>query len=549
MDPHLSDSHQAEELHIADYVRPMWQRKWLILVAVVLATTGVYAYYANKPDVYRASTLVYTKDPGDPVTGAASQAGSDRSVQNQAALLYSRDVARSVNRAINFPGSPEALLNAVKIEARAGEDFVVITARAPSGQLAADIVNGYAREFASVSNEQNLRRIRKARGVAQQQLDSLPNTEENQITREGLASEVRRLDLALAVPPATTQQVDRALPPSEPVEPKPVRNAGFAFVLSLILAITLAFGMERFDRRIKRPEDVEVAYRLPLLAVLPHSNEPDTKADDLISLSPVFREAFRALRSNIELATLDAPARTILVTSAGPSEGKSTVARNLALVFRETGKRVAVVEADLRRPSLANLFGQEAREGLTEVLTGDAPLASVTNHVPVQVPGLETLNRLSSAEENESNNGNSANGGDNPAKGTISLILSGARPANPPAVLAANRVHEVLDEIAAQHDVVIIDSAPLLAVTDTVPLLRYADSVLLVGRTTRDTARRVVEFVSRVPDVPILGVVANDLSNLEATGYGYGGYGYGGYGYGYGDDEGKSSKSRSKSAV
>ena len=106
----------------------------------------------------------------------------------------------------------------------------------------------------------------------------------------------------------------------------------------------------------------------------------------------------------------------------------------------------------------------------------------------------------------------------------MTLLLRGARPANPPAVLASDRLRDVLDELRDAHDVVLIDSAPLLTVTDTVPLLRYADAAIFVSRlgtTTRDTAKRLVEVLARVPDVHLLGVVANDLSRLEAAGYGY----------------------------
>lgn len=110
----------------------------------------------------------------------------------------------------------------------------------------------------------------------------------------------------------------------------------------------------------------------------------------------------------------------------------------------------------------------------------------------------------------------------------MTLVLGGARPANPPAVLASERLTEVLDELRSSHDLILIDSAPVLAVSDTVPLLRYADATVIVGRlgvTKRDTAKRLREFLGRVPDMNWLGVVANDLPRSEAGSYGYGYYG------------------------
>src|SRR5262249_52007632 len=144
--------------------------------------------------------------------------------------------------------------------------------------------------------------------------------------------------------------------------------------------------------------------------------------------------------------------------------------------------------------------------------------------VPTALPGLKELAHLT--------NGGNGNGKSHEASGTITLLLAGAPPANPPAVLASARVLEVIETLRESHDVVLIDSAPLLAVTDTVPLLRESDAAVFVGRlgvTTRDTAKRLSEYIGRIPDAAVLGMVANDLSHFEATGYGYG-YGYGSYG-------------------
>jgi Mrp family chromosome partitioning ATPase len=266
--------------------------------------------------------------------------------------------------------------------------------------------------------------------------------------------------------------------------------------------------------------------------------------DGEATLSPEFRESFRVLRTNIELAQLDTPPRTIVVSSATPGEGKSTVVRNLALAFRETGKRVAVVECDLRHPALGKLFGVPGGPGFTDVLSHGATLDEVTVRVAAAVPGFDELIRLDverSVAAGTRTNGSNGGNGHSAHGGAVTLLLSGARPANPPAVLASDRVTEVLDRLRDAHDVVLIDSAPLLAVTDTVPLLRYADAAIFVGRlgvTTRDTAKRLARFLERIPDVNLLGVVANDLSQFEAAGYGYG-YGYGGYGYGSADEQPK----------
>ena len=157
--------------------------------------------------------------------------------------------------------------------------------------------------------------------------------------------------------PTGTRQVSPAVTPSQPASPKPVRDAIFAFVLGLALAIAVAFGLARFDRRIKEPEDLARHYGLPLLGALPHSSDPAPRRGSIVGLGPEFQEAFGFLRTNIQLLSLDAPPRSIVVASALPGEGKSTVVRSLAIGFAEAGKRVAVVEADLRRPMQGGLFG------------------------------------------------------------------------------------------------------------------------------------------------------------------------------------------------
>ena len=370
----------------------------------------------------------------------------------------------------------------------------------------------------------------RALALSKQQLAGVAPGPQNAVVRQSLGDQIQRLQLALHVPPTVARQIDRALPPGVPSAPKPVRNAFFAFIISLVLAIAVAFGLERFDRRLKRPEELSTAFGMPVLAVIPHSSQPALGVGGASGQNTETREGFRILRANIELAGLDAPSPTIVVSSAMPGEGKSTVVRNLALVYAETGKSVAVVDADLRRPSLAKSFGVPARAGLTDVLRHQLPLDEAMIQLDDAIANAEELGRLRAGHNGSDGNGH------RPAVRGVTLLASGMPAANPASVLAPNRMTEVLDELSEQFDVVLIDSAPLLPVADTVPLLRYAGAFVLVGRlgvTTRDTSRRLSDLLARVPDINPVGIVANDLSRFEATGSGYGGT----YVYGYGDAE------------
>jgi Mrp family chromosome partitioning ATPase/capsular polysaccharide biosynthesis protein len=514
----------------------------MVLVAVVVAAGGVYAYYARKPNVYEASTLVYVSQPGNPVTGIQAAPPTDRDVADAAALLDSRENAAAVARKIGYSGTPNDLLGQVSITSKQNEDFVQITVQSGSAQEAAGIANAFAAQFVTTLTNSYVTQLRDAIRLAQAQLAQTPPGPAGQVSKGQLVNQINTLKLELGVPTTVAQQANPAQPPTGPSSPKPVRNALFALLLSLVGAIALAYGLERFNRRLRNPEEMEDAYEAPLLAVLPHADEPAPILDGASLLSADFREPFRVLRTNVELASVDAPPRTIVVSSAMPGEGKSTVVRNLALAFHESGKRVAVVDLDLRHPALAALFGVAIGPGMTDVLRRDLKLEDVMLEVGTGIPAFDEF------METDGVTGNGANGHSaSAADAGVTLLLGGAPPANPPAVLASNRVAQILDDLRSRYDVVLIDSAPLLAVSDTVPLLRYADAALFVGRlgvTTRDRAKRLTEFLARVPDVTVLGVVANDLSRLEAGAYGYA-YGYS-HGYASSAKEPKRDRRRRK---
>lgn len=533
METEITTQPRASQPRLSDYIRPLTARWRMVLVAVVVATAGVYVYYARKPNVYTASTLVYVTQPGNPVTGIQSAPPTDRDVADAAALLDSQSNAAAVARKIRYDGTPIDLLGQVSITSKSNEDFVQVTAQSGSAQEAAAIANAFASQFVAVLTNSYVTQLRDAIRLAQAQLAATPPGPAGELSKASLVNQINTLKVELGVPTIVAQQANPAEPPASPSSPKPVRNALFAFLLSLVGAVALAYGLERFNRRLTNPEELEEVYETPLLAVLPHVDKPSPTLDGSSALSPDFREPFRVLRTNVELASVDAPPRTIVVSSAMPGEGKSTVVRNLALAFLESGKRVAVVDLDLRHPTLAGLFGVPSTRGVTDVLRRDSKLEDVILEIGAGMPDFD-----------EFMEGNGTNGQHtSAAEAGVTLLLSGAAPANPPAVLASQRVTEILDDLRARYDVVLIDSAPLLAVSDTVPLLRYADAALFVGRlgvTTRDMARRLTEFLSRVPDVTVLGVVANDLSRHEAGAYGYA-YGYG-YGYGASDEKLKSGR-------
>ncbi len=517
------DSQLAPEpTDIRRYIEPIVSRWWMILAVAAIATAATYFYYDSKPKEYTASSAVYVRtSPLDRQVFGDNTADPDRNTSDQAKLLRSRTVAERVAKRLDFRGDPVALLSAIKVNTSTGSDFVSIKGTQPSPKAAARLVNVFASEFIAARREASRREIRASRQISEAELSQTAKTPANAETRKTLAARIRRLRVLEALPTGSAEQVDRALAPGKPSAPKPRRNALFALFVSLVFAIGAAFGLGRIDRRLRRVDEIESLYDLPLLATVAHTKSIAPDTDGRAVLPSDLREAFRTLRTNVELLSLDRAlgldrgARTILVTSAEPREGKSSVVRNLALAYREAGAHVAVIEADLRQPTLKQIFQIDPTSGLTNVLTGERDLATALEPVTAGATSPATAPLRTSVY---GGSGTPAVNG-SAKTGELVVLTSGGPAANPPAVLASNRVRELLAEIAADHDVVLIDSPPILAVSDAIPLLTAVDATIVVARldqSTRDAARRLMELIRRVPGSEVLGVVANDAREDRA---------------------------------
>jgi polysaccharide biosynthesis transport protein len=523
---HTDTSNDA--LDLREYLRPILSRLPLILAVVVVVTGATYFYYSNKPDVYASSTQIMVGSSElDQLLLGAQGGRSNEGVENLAVLARTEPVAREAAQRLGYKGNPRDLLGGVQIGAEKDSDFLTIQATSSDPNTAAAVANAFAKSFIAVTASDRRRAAGVARRAGERQLALLGDGDENRARRLDLLARLERLRAIEDLPAkaAGTRQLDEAVPNPVPVEPKPRRNAIFAFVVSLMLAIAGAFGLERLDRRLRRPEDVESLYPVPNLAELPGTSNPAPSEDGAAVLPGAFREPLRMLRTNLDLASLDNSLRTILITSAGPREGKSTVVRNLALAYRESGARVAVIDTDLRRPTLDRLLPVEREPGLINVLTGAETLERALQTAAVHVEGMETLIQM------YSQNGGNGNGHGASDLGRLAVLTAGPTPANPPAVLAAERMRVLLRRIAEHFDVVLVDTPPMLAFSDAVPLVSEADGVLVVARlgtTTSDAAKRLMTRLERIPGANVLGVVANDVGKRAQAqrNYAYHYYGY-----------------------
>jgi capsular exopolysaccharide synthesis family protein len=264
-----------------------------------------------------------------------------------------------------------------------------------------------------------------------------------------------------------------------PVAPTPVRNLALALVLGLLVGVGIAALREAMDTTVKDAASLAEQVEAPVLSTVPF----DARARKAPLILPdttrsTRAEAVRQLRTNLQFADVDRPVKTIVVTSAGPNEGKSTTACNLAIVFAEAGKRVAIIDADLRRPRLADYFGLEGAVGLTNVLAGQVSL-----DVALQQWGDDQ----------------------------VWVLPSGSIPPNPSELLGSRHMAALLHGLEERFDAIIIDTPPLLPVTDAAVLASTVDGTVLVsrcGRTTISQARQAAGSL-RAVGARVLGCVLN----------------------------------------
>lgn len=515
-----STSIAGESIDFRDFVRPVWSRRWLILAIAVVGAAATYGYFVRQAPRYTASTKVFFQDASvNQLLNPSAAEDPDRNLLNQATLLTSRDVAVSVARRIGYEGDARRLLRSVQAQPSEGSDFILVTAEDDTSQGAARLANAFAKAFVGIRS-QNLREaIGRELRAARRRLRETPRTTANSADRADLAGTVRQLQVAQSLPGGTAQQIDPALPPTHADSPRPVRNAIFGFALAVLAGVGVALILERFDRRIKRLSDMPAAYDLPLLGVIPSSEQPAPAIDKRATLAEGLREPFRSLRTMLQISVDGSPLRSILLVSALPGEGKSTIVRNLALTYGESGERVAVLDFDLRRPALPRMLGVDRQAGLTDVLAGALELGDALQTVPIHTDGFggavksRAVFKRPGADEPGAAAAKTTTGkSEGSAIQTLSLLNAGTPSANPQTLLATDDARHVLELAQQSHDVTLIDSSPVLSVSDATSLLGEVDGVIVVSRigvSTTAGAKRLVELLRKVPHVRLLGLVVN----------------------------------------
>jgi succinoglycan biosynthesis transport protein ExoP len=334
--------------------------------------------------------------------------------------------------------------------------------------------------------------------------------EANRTLYDSLQQRLRTASVQSGLESLEIDIVDNALPPAKPLLQPQSTVILTALIFGLIGGIVISFLLESLDTGLRSVAEIETITGLPSLAIIPRARRSSVDQAGVLTTAQrnvgiltqpksQFAEAFRSLRTSLLLSRTGHPPKYILLTSATPSEGKTTVATNLAGILAQRDTRVLLIDADLRRPNVHHRFGLNGKIGLTTVLTGSTPLEGAVQSVR-EIPNLF-------------------------------ILPSGPVPPFPTEMLSSDAMLEILKRCGELYDYVVVDSPPILSVTDGVILARHADSVVLVvrhGKSSKHIVRRARDLILRSGS-SITGIVLNavDLSSPEYYGY----YGYSGYSY------------------
>ncbi len=516
---------QNETPELREKLKPI-RRQWKLIVIIVAAITALtYYYYRHQPASYAASTMVFVQAGGQ-ASGAPAGAGAgeldpQRRLVNAATLLQTPTVAAQVAKTLHFTGNPSALLGLISVTPSSDSDFLTITATTPSPKEAAAVANGFANAFVAVTTAQTRAIVTAAEQSIEEQLATTPDTAANAGVRDILAQQLQTLRLSATS--GGVESIDHAPVPTVSSGSSPTQNAIFAAILGLVLACGLVLAIDRFSRRLRHPM-VEAEYGLPLLASIPFSRAAHGAMRIGSGLPTSLMEGVRGLRTMLEHgATAGVAPRTLLVTSAIPGEGKSTLVKSLGLAYFESAKSVLVIDADLRQPMLHEYFEAPLVPGLSDVLRGSIPMSEAAQEVqpadiePVLDPvpiGADSTVTVGDPRERRGSQTLLPDASVSPAteRPVVHLLAAGSGTSDPAALLGSAQLRVLLAEATAKYDLVLIDSPPVLSVSDAIPLATAVDATIVVARaefTTRDAAQRCRQALLRVSSVTVLGVVAN----------------------------------------
>jgi capsular exopolysaccharide synthesis family protein len=488
----------AEHGDVRAYLRVLWRWKLLILAFVVVIPVAAYVYVSSKPKVYESSTLLQVQALAVDTSlfGTETPAPQSQTLLSAARLVTTTAVAQTAAQQLGEPRSTgRSLLDGVTATADVQADFITVAARAATGRRAAAVANAFAEAVVKTRTDQAVGRLNTTIGKVEEQLNQIRgDTTTARDGRKQLSEQLQRLRALRAAQGNNARIVEPAIASATPVAPRVTRTVVLAGIVALLLAFGAVVLAQGADRKIRDPSELEDLTGRPLLSAVPRSAFGDETNDGAAE------EAFQTLRASLTYFNVDREISSVLITSPAQGDGKTTVATNLARAMARAGKDVILVDADLRRPQVAWRFHVPGQAGLGGVLVAEIGLAQAFVE-----PEADTL------------------------AGRLRILPAGPPPPNPSELLASQRMTRLLEKLTEMCDLVIVDSTPLLTVSDSLPLVEVVSGTVLVGRineTSKDAVKRLQSVIANAGGI-LLGSVA---TGAAATAL------YGGYGYGYRQD-------------
>lgn len=446
----------------------------IIIVATLVGGLIAFGWTLIQPKTYSADatgTVTSSETSTDAGTSLMFENLAKSKVKSYMQWAKTRSVAEHAIDELGLKTSAESLVGRISVDNPIDTPVIRVVASAGTPEAARDLATAWLNGLAKEGERQA--------GITDE-------------TEKGVS------------PVLILRVTESASLPTSPTFPNVKLSVVIGLIVGLLIGIVYALLKSILDRRLRTAEQVEREFEVPVIGAVPIDRAFQTverlgkasasDATDVTRNQSALGESMRELRTNLQFMNVDAPPRVLVVSSPLPGDGKSTITANLALAMAASGERVIVIDADLRRPTVAKTFGLVESVGLTDVLAGNAELADV-----LQPWG---------------------------AAGNLLVMGAGKHPPNPSELLGSNAMGKVLDELA-KAAIVLIDAPPLIPVTDSAILAARTDGIILVasaGKTTTDAMGKALQNVDRVGVKP-LGIILNRMP-LKGPNSAYYGYGY-----------------------
>ena len=489
-----------EGFTLRDMLGIVWRRKWILILIVVVATAAAYIFSSLQTPVYQATaSLIYESaiNISNPLTGSSYQDAATRELdlRSVGSVLASPDMQKRTAAALRQEGFDNVLGQAsVTTEVQTSDtnsiysSVVHVIAEGGNPEVVAAVANAYAGAFVTWRKERYLTQITSA-------IDAL----DGEIAQYKLAFEARNKKLApedrtrleqsteflvlqerlrdLEILKSTTTGNFRVLVPASvptsPIAPQPLRSAILGFGIGLFAALGLIFLLEQFNTQIRHTDEITAILHQPVIGRIPRIPQEEMKAGALVTIArpdSTGAEAFRTLRTNLDFVGLDGSIRSFAITSCLQGEGKSYTIANLAVSLALAGKRVIIVDADLRRPRLHKLFGLNNSIGLSTAVAGRHEVAAGAQAVLLTPGRNDSTGRKHHVEWHEGAG----------AARRLYVMTSGPVPPNPGEIASSRRFAEVIHQLEKEADLVLVDTPAMLPVGDFLAIASTLDGYLFL---------------------------------------------------------------------